>query len=185
MGLVQPKRIVLKNGVEVCLRTPVVEDAQKVLEYLKMIFENDRFYLTTAEEAKEWQTIEKQQERIQTYYDDENKLLVVTEIDGHIVSLSDIECGGKKRIRHVGRLGISILPEYRGAGLGTAIMETMIEWAQQHPIIEKLALGVWSANEPAIRLYKKMGFIEEGRKVREVKYADGSYDDCVCMYRFV
>ena len=82
-------------------------------------------------------------------------------------------------------LGISILPDYRNNGLGTAIMQTMVDWATAHPIIEKLALGVWAENTPAVALYEKMGFTEEGRKVCEIKYANGQYDDCVCMYRFV
>lgn len=64
-------------------------------------------------------------------------------------------------------------------------MEVIIEWAALHSVVEKLALGVWSRNEPAIRLYKKVGFVEEGRKIREVKYANGYYDDCVLMYRML
>jgi ribosomal protein S18 acetylase RimI-like enzyme len=125
------------------------------------------------------------QERVEKALADDNKLLVISENDGQIVSMSDIQAGERKRAAHVGQIGISILPEFRGMGLGTALMETMIEWAQRHPVIEKLALGVWAKNELAIRLYRKTGFIEEGRKVREVKFADGSYDDMVCMYRFV
>jgi RimJ/RimL family protein N-acetyltransferase len=64
-------------------------------------------------------------------------------------------------------------------------MQTMIDWATTNPVIEKLALGVWSKNAPAIALYQKMGFVEEGRKVKEVKYAEGTYDDCICMYQWV
>lgn len=111
--------------------------------------------------------------------------MLVTECDGKIVSFSNVHAGQRQRNQHIGQIGISILPEYRGIGLGTAVMATMIEWAASHPVIEKLTLGVWSKNEPAIRLYQKMGFIEEGRRIRGVKYADGSYDDCICMYRFV
>jgi RimJ/RimL family protein N-acetyltransferase len=140
--------------------------------------------MTTAEEAKEWQTIEKEQEHIQNYYDDENKLMVITEIDGQVVSMSNIECGRRQRCRHVGQVGISILAQYRRLGLGTSIMQAMINWAVAHPVIEKLALGVWATNEPAFRLYQKMGFVEEGRKVREVKYACGYYDDCILMYKW-
>lgn len=160
-------------------------DVPKVLDYLKVIFQDDWFFATTTEEAKEWQVPEKEQEIIMKNYQDPAKLMLVTEADGKMVSFSNIGAGERKRNNHVGQIGISILPDYRTNGLGTAIMQTMIDWATAHPVIEKLSLGVWAKNAPAIALYKKMGFIEEGRKVKEVKYADGTYDDCICMYRFV
>ena len=185
MAAIEPKTVTLKNGKTVCIRTPVATDTLCAIDYLKAVFASDRYFMTTAEEAKEWQTIEKEQAIIQKNYDDANTLMVVTAVDGRIISMSNIECGQRSRNRHVGQMGISILPEYRNNGLGTAIMQTMIDWATEHPVIEKLALGVWAKNTPAIALYEKMGFIEEGRKVKEVKYADGTYDDCILMYRFV
>ncbi len=185
MAVIQPKTVILKNGKEVCIRSPMAEDAPKVAEYSKKIFEDDRFFLTTAEEARERHTAEKVQDYIQKVYSDPNQVTIITEADGCIVSMSHVECGGYKRTQHVGQMGISILPDWRGIGLGTAILRAMIDWAAANPVIEKLALGVWAANPRAIELYKKMGFVEEGRKVREVKFADGSYDDCICMYRFV
>ena len=185
MAVIEATTVLLKNGREVCIRTPAAEDAEKVLEYTKTIFSDDRFFLTTEEEAKEWQTIEKEREHIRTFYDHPDKLFLITEADNGIVSMSHLECGWRKRIRHVSRLGISILPVWRSVGLGTAILKAIIDWAAMHPVIEKLSLEVWASNERAIGLYKKMGFSEEGRKVREIKYADGSYDDCICMVRFV
>lgn len=185
MAAIEPRTVRLKNGKEVCIRTPFQEDVPKVLEYLKAVFQDDHFFGTTAEEMEEWLVPEKQQERIDKNCNDDNKLLVVSVANDNIISMSNIECHEKKRSRHIAWIGISILPEYRDNGLGTAIMQTMIDWAMAHPAIEKLSLGVWAQNTPAIRLYEKMGFFEEGRRVKEAKFADGSYDDMVCMYRFV
>lgn len=185
MAAIEPKTVILKNGWEVCIHTPTEKDVPMVLDYLKEVFRDDRFFATTAEEAEQWQVPEKELEIIQKNYQDDNKVMLVTEYNGQIVSFSNIHAGERKRNQHVGQIGISILEQYRGIGLGTVVMQTMIDWSAAHPVIEKLALGVWSKNERAIRLYEKMGFIEEGRKVKEVKYADGTYDDCICMYRFV
>lgn len=185
MAVIEAKRVVLKNGKEVCIRTPAAEDTEKVLDYMKTIFQDDRFFLTTTEEAQEWQTIDKERQRIQTFCDHPDKLFVITETNDHVISMTHLECGEKIRARHVGRLGISVLPEYRGIGLGTAKMQMIIDWAMAHPGIEKLALEVWASNKRAIRLYEKMGFVEEGRKIKEVKYANSTYDDCICMYQFV
>lgn len=185
MATIEPKTVTLKNGQKACIRTRTLADAEKVLRCVETIFSDDRFFLTTIGEIREKLTVEKYTERTELFNNHELKLLLVAEVDREIVSMSDVECGEKNRNQHVGQIGISILPAYRRMGLGTAIMETLIGWAAAHPVIEKLALGVWAANKPAIRLYEKMGFVEEGRKVREVKYADGSYDDCILMCRFV
>ena len=185
MAVIEPKQVTLKNGQKACLRSRTGRDTENVFKFLDRVFADDRFFLTTLDEIRELRSFEKAKQRAELFNTHDNKLMLVTEMDEQIISLSDIECGEKQRNCHIGQVGISILPAFRGVGLGTAIMETMIDWAAAHPLIEKLALGVWAANQPAIGLYQKMGFIEEGRKVREVKYADGSYDDCICMYHFV
>ncbi len=185
MAIIEPRIVTLKNGKEACIRTRTLEDAEKSLKCIETVFADDRFFLTTLDEIRQQLSVEKYSERTQLFNEHEQKLLLIAEVDGQIVSMSDVECGEKLRNQHVGRIGISILPEYRRIGLGTAIMETMIDWAASHPIIEKLALGVWAANKPAIGLYEKLGFVEEGRKVREVKYANGYYDDCVLMCKMV
>ena len=61
----------------------------------------------------------------------------------------------------------------------------MIEWAKSHQKIEKINLRVISNNDAGLGLYKKMGFKEEGRKFKEVKYQDGSYADDIHMGLYV
>jgi RimJ/RimL family protein N-acetyltransferase len=52
-------------------------------------------------------------------------------------------------------------------------------------LIEKIGLSVFATNLDAIRLYKRLGFVEEGRQPREIKLGPGEYADNVLMYRFV
>lgn len=52
-------------------------------------------------------------------------------------------------------LGIALLPEYRGRGLGTALLEQLLEAAEK--LYPAISLSV-SPNNPALRLYKRMGF---------------------------
>jgi ribosomal protein S18 acetylase RimI-like enzyme len=82
-------------------------------------------------------------------------------------------------------LNLSIQPQYRRCGIATALLEALFRWARKNPIVEKLALAVFTTNVPAIALYKKNGFIEEGRRVKEVKMADGQYVDDILMYKLV
>jgi len=185
MATIEPKIVTLKNGQEACIRTATEEDVEQILDYTQAMFQDDRYFLLTAEEAKEQWTVENSRERIISAADDANAISVVTEIQNQVVSLAHVKCRVKLRNRHVGKTGIGVLPEYRGAGLGAAIMQVMIDWAQNNPVIEKLFLEVWDFNDRAFGLYEKMGFIVEGRRIREAKFGPGDYADEILMYKDV
>lgn len=57
-------------------------------------------------------------------------------------------------------LGMAVLPEYRGQGVGTSLLSRLIEWAEDH--YENISLSVASEN-PARRLYERHGFIAIGK----------------------
>jgi len=80
---------------------------------------------------------------------------------------------------HVGRLGMGVLKEYRGQGIGKRLVQATIEQAKALGL-EKIELSVYASNEAAIALYRKLGFREEGRKLRG-RLVDGKYDDVVLM----
>lgn len=62
---------------------------------------------------------------------------------------------------------------FRDKGIGKLLIKGLLDWAESNPLIEKVSLGVFSTNKRAIALYKKMGFIEEGRKIKEFKMDNG------------
>ena len=69
--------------------------------------------------------------------------------------------------------------------MGSALIRELIEWAENNTELEKICLSAFSTNDRAIHLYKKMGFIEEGRREKQYKTAPGEYVDEVLMARFV
>lgn len=77
---------------------------------------------------------------------------------------------------HVLELGMWLMKEYRGNGMGSAMLEYAIEWARQTIGVMKIVLGVWSTNIRALALYNKFGFHIEGchRNIAKIneKYAD-------------
>ena len=80
---------------------------------------------------------------------------------------------------HVGRMGMGVIAGHRGRGLGRALVGAVIE-AARRASLEKIELSVYASNVPALSLYRSVGFVEEGRKVRGRK-VDGRYDDVILM----
>ncbi|WP_437571176.1 N-acetyltransferase family protein [Sorangium sp. So ce542] len=57
-------------------------------------------------------------------------------------------------------LSIALLPQHRGRGLGTRLLTSLLEEARnRYPAI---SLSV-SPDNPALRLYRRLGFVEVGR----------------------
>lgn len=66
---------------------------------------------------------------------------------------------------------------YRGIGLGTLLLEKMIETAKKDPKIKVLTLGYYEPNEiVAEKLYKKVGFKTIAKLPKRVLYK-GKYED--------
>lgn len=110
---------------------------------------------------------------------------IVAEIEGKIVANCNLVPRGlgAAKCRHVLDLSIHVLREHRGLGIGNALVDYAIDWAQKHNY-EKISLSVFSTNTPAINLYKKFGFEIEGVKKKEFKI-EGEYVDEVCMGKFL
>jgi putative acetyltransferase len=80
--------------------------------------------------------------------------------------------------RHVASLGMFVAPDRRGQGVGTALMEECLRWARAMGV-EKLALSVYPDNDRALALYRKFGFVEEGRLTGHSKKSLGYRDEIV------
>ena len=63
---------------------------------------------------------------------------------------------------HVASLGLGVVREWRGKGIGSALMAEALLWARSVGV-QKVTLMVYPDNPAAIRLYRKFGFVEEGR----------------------
>jgi RimJ/RimL family protein N-acetyltransferase len=82
--------------------------------------------------------------------------------------------------RGVGEIGMMVAARWRGRGIGTKLMQAALDHARASGM-HKLSLGVWPHNEPAIALYRKLGFVEEGRRVKHYRRRSGELWDIVEM----
>jgi RimJ/RimL family protein N-acetyltransferase len=85
--------------------------------------------------------------------------------------------------RHKGVLwGMYVTPEARGSGLGTVLVETLLEHASKE--VEQVQLTVVASNPRARRFYQRIGFVEYGLEEKSLKYK-GAYFDEVLMVKFL
>lgn len=97
-------------------------------------------------------------------------------LDGEeVVGWADVSPLSRLTIEHRGMLGMGIIPEYRGKGIGSMLLKEVISLCRAKGL-EKIELDVYAENSAAIALYKKFGFEDEGvrkkaRKLHE-KYSD-------------
>jgi len=110
-----------------------------------------------------------------------------TDREGQIVAVEGARVVGHLFIQreshpvtaHVATLGIAVAAEYRGKGVGTALMTEAFAWARGAGV-EKIVLSVYPDNAGAIALYRKFGFVDEGRLARQSRKSYG-YEDEVLM----
>jgi RimJ/RimL family protein N-acetyltransferase len=79
-----------------------------------------------------------------------------------------------------GEIGMMVAREWRGRGVGSALVAAAIEWGREGGL-HKLTLSVFPHNEAAIGLYRKFGFVEEGRRVKQIRRANGELWDLIDM----
>jgi RimJ/RimL family protein N-acetyltransferase len=174
----------LKNGMCVTIRKAIETDARGMLDCLRIVTGESRHLLLTPEELDKDFTVEKEIEWIRKF-STPRSLVLVAEYDSRIVAIADITGSSRRRQLHLGTLGISILNDFCNSGLGSAMLGMIMDWARSEPGLEKIALAVNANNDRAIHVYKKFGFTEEGRRIKEVKYEDGTYADDILMYCLV
>lgn len=100
-------------------------------------------------------------------------------VDGVRVGWCDLTAAHWPALRHIGVLGMGLLPDYRGRGLGETLLRRTIEAGWRHGFA-RIELGVYTHNERARRLYERLGFAVEGVKRRSAR-VDGQYYDSTMM----
>jgi putative acetyltransferase len=106
---------------------------------------------------------------------------LVAEVDGKLAGSINLHVGTGAQ-RHVGYIGMNVGEGYQGQGIGTQLMAAILDLADNWLMLERVELGVYPDNEPAVRLYRSAGFAEEGRSP-QYAMRDGSLTDILHMGR--
>ena len=98
---------------------------------------------------------------------------------GTVVGWCDVVARTGVGFTHSGRLGMGLLPAYRGKGLGRRLLDAVLAEAWNTGL-ERIDLEVYASNEAAVALYRKTSFQTEGVK-RRARFFEGSYEDVLIM----
>jgi len=161
------------------IRRAQPDDAAALIEHVRRVCEEAAD--TTPMTAEEFDvTVEQERTLLGDALGSENDLFLVAVTGGAVVGM--LSCRGEKRraMRHVVRLGMSIRKAWWGRGIGTEMMRGAIAWARGTGVVRRIELMVYADNARAIRLYRKFGFVEEGRR-RGAVLRDGVYIDDLVM----
>lgn len=101
-----------------------------------------------------------------------------------IAGMAGLHVSANHRLRHSGAVGIMVHKSYQGMGLGSTLMKTLLDIADNWLMLVRVELTVFTDNEKAINLYKRLGFEEEGLK-RKAAIRNGKYEDEYLMARIM
>ncbi|HAA53409.1 MAG TPA: hypothetical protein DCE42_01555 [Myxococcales bacterium] len=125
-------------------------------------------------------TIEDEIQFLKVTYSKPNSAVFLAFEGPTLAGMLDFHTHNPKQMTHTGEFGLTVSPDFRNQGLGTTMLHYLVDWAQKHPPLRRLELGVFSNNPDAYRLYKRFGFVEEGRKIGAVLVED-EYIDLILM----
>jgi RimJ/RimL family protein N-acetyltransferase len=160
------------------------EDVEAVLTLQRAaLAESDEYFVRTLEEFDEAQVAAGLD--LQSLISECNSLWLVADCDGVIIASLDFHGGEFARTRHVGSFGMTVHRDYRNQGVGSGLVEMLLLWATNHPVIEKLCTNLFTNNTRAIALFSRFGFQTEGRRHREFQIGPGRYYDALMLSKWM
>lgn len=146
------KTIILKNGVECCLKNGIESDGQAVWDCFNLTHGQTDYLLSYPDEnsfdvMQEGQFLKKKSES-------SNEIEIVAVVGNVVVGTAGIEAiGSKYKVRHRAEFGISVAKDFWGLGIGQALRAAGYI---------QLELSVVAENERALSMYEKAGFVKYG-----------------------
>lgn len=151
----EEKTIILKDGRTAILKSPCVEDAEKLLNYIKKSCSETDFL---ARYPEEWTTTIGQEEAwVNRLRSAPDTLGITCYVDGEDAGNCEISFRGDMKVSHRATIANAILKDYWNLGIGSAMFEELVSAAQNRGT-EIMELEFIEGNDRARHLYEKFGF---------------------------
>ncbi|HPJ24279.1 MAG TPA: GNAT family N-acetyltransferase [Bacillota bacterium] len=167
----------LKDNRILDIREAKTEDAEELLELLKKVGGETDFLLMDANGVP--LTVEQERTYLENNLKSVTNKTFVAIVENKIIASSGIHGSDRERIAHNVTLGISILKDFWNLGVGTYLMEYIINYCRMTKTIKNIMLEVREDNKYAIGLYEKMGFKYVGKYLGKIKINDVFYNELI------
>lgn len=171
------QRFLNKNGEEITLRPAEPDDAEGIIKALKSVAP-ERSYVLMEQFGKD---IKAEREYISNLSRDNNLLLVGVAGDKHIIGILEAiqsDSGQRPETEHVLNVGLHLIVEFRGLGIGSRMLQYTEEWARDHKFRE-LVTSVFTTNKRSLNLFRKAGFLNECTKAKKIRIGNEFVDEVV------
>lgn len=184
MAVLEPRVVELPGGAPCVIRSAGPDDAAAMIAFDAHSNATNPFNVRDAGEVG--RDVGEQRIWLSAHREKPGQIvLLATGPADEIIGVLSFRNGERRKLAHHGHFGISVHADWRGRGVGTALIVTLLDWAAANPLLEKICLGVFETNVRARALYRRLGFVEEGRQVRFFKLGEGRYVDDIQMCIFV
>lgn len=112
----------------------------------------------------------------------ESTYSLVACVEEQVVGQIALHVEQRPRRNHAAGIGMAVHEQWQGKGVGTALMEAVLDLADNWLNLMRLELTVYIDNQAAIHLYRKFGFAVEGT-LRGYAFRNGAYVDAYSMAR--
>lgn len=180
--LLKEKIIILKNGKKGILKSPQVEDAENLLNFIIKACGETEFLLRYPEEYNI--SVEQEEGWINGNLSSPNDLAITCFVDGAVAGNCGIHFKSDKKVSHLATVDIAILKEFWGLGIGSAMFEELISLARANGT-EIIEIEFIEGNERAKRLYEKFGFRVVSERPNVIKLKDGAYLKILYMQKYL
>lgn len=149
------------------IRTATLDDAPQLCDYAARLLDERLPGIF----RRDTPTLDQEIVYIRSFTELANSTLLIAEHDGVVMGLAGLQGGSSAEEGHVATLAVSVAREFRGRGVGTALIEALLAWAPEHGV-RRVQLWAWDNNPGALALYERLGFEREGR-CRDALMVDG------------
>ena len=171
----------LKNGKNVTIRKPRVEDAEAIINVMTIA---DTETLFLARNPGEFCTpVEREKQIIENVLADNDVEWFVAEYENKVIGQCSVGLVRRNaRYRHRAEVAFVILQDYCNLGIGGKMMEECIKWCEKNGVTQ-IELDIVKNNERALKMYQGFGFEIIGTKENALRYQDGTYADEYLMIK--
>ena len=163
----------VREEISLTLREAEENDARAILGLMRHVGRNTN-YLSVGPSGLDL-SVSEEEAFIRRYARSERSLLLLAEVDDQLIGIANLSALSGVKQNHVAEVGLAIVKEYWGYGIGKLLVEEMIEFAKKVNI-RVLTLEVVTENQRAIKLYQHFGFEQKGQLSQRLRHGIIYYD---------